>query len=163
MTISEYLEADHRRIEQLLLQATAANDRINPELWQQFRGPLLRHIGMEEKILFPAIRRAGAGESFQGLGQLHLDHGALAALLVPTPTASIIAAIRAILDGHNRIEEGPEGTYRRFEQMRDIDAGGILATLQAAPAVVMNPHVDNATSIASMRAAVQRAGYAFDL
>ena len=38
-----------------------------------------------------------------------LDHGALAALLVLTPTNSIIAAIRAILAAHNPIEEGPDG------------------------------------------------------
>jgi hypothetical protein len=98
-----------------------------------------------------------------GVEQLHLDHGALAALLVPTPTASILGAIRTILHRHNLIEEGPDGIYRRFEQLPGIDADGILAKWQTAPPVAMNPHVDNAIAIDSMRAAVQRAGYSFEL
>jgi hypothetical protein len=161
MTISGYLEDDHRRIEHILEEA-AGSDRTEPKLYQEFRGALLRHIGMEEKILFPAIRNATDGGSLPGLEQLHLDHGALAALLVPTPTASILGAIRTILGRHNTIEEGPEGIYRRFEQLPGIDADGILARLQAATPVAMNPHMDNATAIESMRAAVQRAGYSFE-
>jgi hypothetical protein len=162
-TVSSYLEDDHVRIEMALRQATSSGDRIQPEAYAQFRGALLRHIGMEEKILFPAIRNATAGNSLPGVDQLHLDHGALAALLVPTPTKSILDAIRTILQGHNEIEEGPEGIYRQFERLPGIDADGILARLQAAPLVALNPHVDNGTAVESMRAAVRRAGYSFDL
>lgn len=163
MTISDYLEEDHRRIERILQEAAGSGDRTEPRLYQEFRGALLRHIGMEEKILFPAIRNATGGKSLPDVEQLHLDHGALAALLVPTPTASILRAIRTILRRHNIIEEGPAGIYRRCERLPGIDADGILAKLQAAPPVAMNPHVDNATAIDSMRAAVQRAGYSFEL
>src|SRR5262245_50448318 len=104
--ISGYLEQDHRQIEEMLRHATRSSDRIDPELYAVFRGALLRHIGMEEKILFPAIRNATGGNSLPGVEQLHLDHGALAALLVPTPTESILNAIHAILHRHNAIEEG---------------------------------------------------------
>jgi hypothetical protein len=69
----------------------------------------------------------------------------------------------ALLQRHNVIEEGPGGIYRLFEQWPGIDADSILAKLQAAPTVAMNPHVDNATAIESMRAAVHRAGYSFEL
>ena len=49
------------------------------------RTGLLRHIGMEEKILFPAARRLVHGEIVTSvIAQLHLDHAALTALLVPT-------------------------------------------------------------------------------
>ena len=109
MKISEYLEEDHRRIERILQEATGSGDRTEPKLNQDFRGALLRHIGMEEKILFPAIRNATGGGSLPGVEQLHLDHGALAALLVPTPTASILGAIRTILRRQNVIEEGATG------------------------------------------------------
>src|SRR5262245_41849610 len=115
MTISDYLERDHRRIAELLQRATTSSDRIDPVLSDEFRGALLRHIGMEEKILFPSIRMLAAVE------QLHLDHGALAALLVPTPTAPIINVVRTILARHNVLEEGSEGIYRQFEQRPDID------------------------------------------
>lgn len=146
-----------------LRSATSSADRIQPEAYAQFRGALLRHIGMEEKILFPAIRNATAGNSLPGVDQLHLDHGALAALLVPTPTKSILDAIRTILQGHNKIEEGPDGIYRQFEKLPGADAASILRRLQAATAVALNPHVDNATAVESMRAAVRRAGYSFHL
>jgi len=162
-TVSSYLEEDHLRIEMAFRSATSSGDGIQPESFAQFRGALLRHIGMEEKILFPAIRNATAGNSLLGIDQLHLDHGALAALLVPATTASILGAIRAILSRHNIIEEGTDGIYRRFEQLPGIDAIGILAKLKDAPPVAMNPHVDNVISIESMRAAVRRAGYSFDL
>ena len=147
MTITRYLEDDHRRMERFL-----NND------YPQFRGALLRHIGMEEKILFPAIR------GVPGLEQLHLDHGALAALLVPTPTPEILNAIRSILERHNLLEEGPNGIYRQIEKLATPeDASRILAKLQSAPPVAMNPHVDNATAMASMHAALARAGYSFNL
>jgi hypothetical protein len=163
MTPSSYLEEDHRRIEHFLQQATGSSRGIEPQLYSEFRGALLRHIGMEEKILFPAIRNVTGGSSLPGVDQLRLDHGALVALLVPTPTFAIINAIQTILDGHNAIEEGPTGIYRQFEQLPGADTNAVLAQLQTAPPVPMNPHVDNATATESMRAALRRAGYSFDL
>jgi hemerythrin superfamily protein len=156
VTISRYLEDDHRRIEQFLQRAT-------PERYAEFRRALLRHIGMEEKILFPAIRSTAGGNSVPGLEQLHLDHGALAAMLVPTPTAAIVNAIRSILDRHNQIEEGPTGIYRQFEKFSTPDeAARVLAKLQSTPAVTVNPHVDNSIAADSMHAAITRAGYSFN-
>src|SRR5262249_26072421 len=46
VSISSYLEDDHRRIERFL--------ENSPEQYPEFRAALARHIGMEEKILFPA-------------------------------------------------------------------------------------------------------------
>src|SRR6185369_14685222 len=116
-----------------------SSDRIDPKIYQNFRAALLRHVGMEEKVLFPAIRNATGGNSLPAVEQLHLDHGALAALLVPTPTISILCTIRTILQAHNILEEGSDGIYRRFEQLQDIDADSILAKLQATPPVALNP------------------------
>jgi len=163
MTITNYLEQDHRRIEDILRRATSSSERIDPALYSEFRGALLRHIGMEEKILFPAIRTATGGSSLPGVEQLHLDHGALAALLVPTPTPAILNAILTILRGHNVIEEGEEGIYRKFERLPDIDGPGILEKLKGAPAAPLNPHVNNRIAIESMQAALHRAGYSLDL
>jgi hypothetical protein len=163
VTISGYLEEDHRRIEHILQGATGSSYGIVAKLYEEFRGALLRHIGMEEKILFPAIRKANGGGSLPRIDQLHLDHGALAALLVPTPTAAIVNALQTILRRHNVIEEGSDGIYRQFEELPGIDTDSVLKKLQATRAVAMNPHVDNATAIESMRAAVQRAGYSLDL
>lgn len=71
-------------------------------------------------------------------------------------------AIRTIPRRHKIIEEGPDRIYGRCEPLPGIDADGVPAKLQVAPPVAMNPHVDNATAIESMRAAVQRTGYSFE-
>jgi hypothetical protein len=86
-------------------------------------------------------------------------HGALTALLVPTPTPAIVAAIRTILERHNPLEENPGGVYEQCEQLAGAEADKILKRLQAAPAVKMLPHVDNAFVMEAARRALQRAGY----
>jgi hypothetical protein len=63
--------------------------------------------------------------------QRRLDHGALAALLVPTLTPAIIAATRTILTAHNALEEGPGGLYEMCEPLAGTEAEGLLAQLQA--------------------------------
>jgi hypothetical protein len=159
--ISRYLEEDHARIDGALQRATGSRDEIEPKAYAEFREALLRHIGMEEKILLPAARAARGGKP--QAERLHLDHGALAALLVPTPTTAIVEAIRTILRGHNSIEEGAGGVYEQCEQLPGIDGDAILARLQSSPPVATVPHVDNTTAMASLRSALRRAGYYFEL
>ena len=84
--LSGFFADDHRRLEALLDRAAAGPGPIDPELFEQFRAGLLRHIAMEEKILLPAVQRARGGTPLPIARQLRLDHGAIAALLVPTPT-----------------------------------------------------------------------------
>ena len=161
--ISRYLEEDHKRIDDALRRAVNRGEEIEPTAYEEFRGALLRHIGMEEKILLPVARSAREGKSLPQAEQLHLDHGALAALLVPTPTKTIVSAIRSILERHNTIEENPDGVYEQCEQLASLDADTILARLRAAPEVAMAPHTDSAIAIQSLRAALKRAGYSFEL
>jgi hypothetical protein len=75
---------------------------------------LFRHIGVEEKILLPAAQTARGGNALPLAAKLRLDHGALAALLVLTPTNAIIAAIRAILAAHNPTPHHPGGSQIRI-------------------------------------------------
>src|ERR1044071_109398 len=109
MTLTAYLSGDHRRLEDALSRAAAHDGAIDPEAYLEFRAGLLRHIAMEEKILLPAAQAARGGQALPLAAKLRLDHGALAALLVLTPTDLIIAAIRSILAAHNPLEEGPNG------------------------------------------------------
>jgi len=160
--IARCLEDDHRRLETLLKQASDHGEQIEPAAYSQFRAGLLRHISMEEKILLPAARTANGGKPLPRVERLHLDHGALAALLVPTPTRVIVEAIRAILDRHNVIEEGPNGVYEECERLPGFDTDAILKRLQSAPPVAMAPHADSPIAFQSMRAALNRAGYLFD-
>ena len=83
-TVHDFLAADHARLDGLVAVALAA-DGLDLAAYEQFRAGLLRHIGMEEKILLPAAKRARGGTALPAARLLRHDHSALAALLVPTP------------------------------------------------------------------------------
>jgi hemerythrin HHE cation binding domain-containing protein len=153
---------DHARLDGLLARATAHGDEIAGAEFAAFRRGLLRHIGMEEKILLPAARRARGGVPLPEAARLRLDHGALAALLVPSPTPAVVTAIRAVLARHNPLEEGPDGVYATCERIVGEDAGALLAELRAAPEVPVAPHVDSQRVMESARRALARAGYDLD-
>ena len=56
-----YLGDDHRRLDALLERAVADPQNIDGSAYAQFRAGLLKHIGMEEKVLLPAAqKRRGA-------------------------------------------------------------------------------------------------------
>jgi hypothetical protein len=162
-SISRYLADDHRRLEGLLQRATSDPSRIEPDAYWEFRGGLLRHISMEEKILLPAAQRTRGGEALPLAAKLRLDHGALASLLVMTPTDKIIDAIRTILAAHNPREEGANGIYEQCEQLAGNEIGEILARLQSAPPVAMAAYVDSPFALESARGALKRAGYNLDI
>src|SRR5512145_2815724 len=103
--IYRYLADDHERLDSLFDRAVSDPENIDMSAYAQFRSGLLKHIGMEEKVLLPAARRVRGGEPLPIAAKLRLDHGALTALLVPTPTPQIGAALHAILAAHNAIEE----------------------------------------------------------
>jgi hypothetical protein len=91
---------------------------------------------------------------------LRLNFGwitALLRLLVLTP--AIVAAIRAILNAHNLIEEGPGGLYEQCENLAGAEVEQILAQLRSARAVKVAPHVDASTVIEATRRALAKAGY----
>ena len=159
--ITDFLMEDHRRLESLLQSAVAHADQVDQGAYTQFRAGLLRHIGMEEKILLPAAKRLRGGEPLLIASKLRLDHGAIATLLIPTPTVAIIAMIRGILKDHNTIEEGPGGLYETCDELAGSEAAQLLAKLQAAPEVTVLPHSDTPTVMSTVHRALERAGYDF--
>jgi len=161
--IYRYLADDHARLESLLQRATAHLDSIDSEPDAAFRAGLLKHISMEEKILLPAAQRLRGAAPLALAARLRLDHGALAELLVPTPTPSIVAAIRTLLKAHNPIEEGSDGLYAQCEQLAGAEADRILAQLQAAPEVKVAPHIETAQVLEATRRALVKAGYALEV
>ncbi len=159
--ITDFLVEDHRRLESLLQQAVAHADHVDLGAYAQFRAGLLRHIGMEEKILIPAAQRLRGGEPLGIASKLRLDHGALGTLLIPTPTAAVIAGIRGILQEHNILEEGPGGLYETCDELAGAEAAQLLAKLNAAPEVAVLPYSDTPTVMSTVRRAMERAGYTF--
>jgi hemerythrin HHE cation binding domain-containing protein len=161
--IHRYLADDHRRLDSLLDRVVSDSETIDAAAYGQFRTGLLKHIAMEEKILLPAAQKRRGGESLPVAAKLRLDHGALTALLVPSPTASVVAAIRAILKLHNPLEEDPGGMYDQCEQLAGADLEPILQQLRNAPSVRVVPNVDGPHIIDAARRALARAGYDFVL
>lgn len=157
--IHRYLGDDHRRLDALLGRAVADLENIDAAAYAQFRAGLLKHIGMEEKILFPTAQKRRGGESLPVAARLRLDHGALTALLVPPPTAPVITAIRAILEIHNQVEENAGGMYDQCEEVIGADEDEIVRQLENFPAVKVLPHVNNLFVIEAARRALARAGY----
>jgi len=156
-SVARLLEEDHARLDALLARAA-----VDPGAYAGFRAGLLRHIAMEEKTLLPSAQRARGGEPLPVAARLRLDHGALAALLVPTPTPAIFATIRRILARHNALEEGTDGVYAICERLAGQDAAALARALAAVPEVPVHPHVDSELVMDALGRALARAGYALE-
>jgi len=115
-------ERDHARLRSLL--GAAASDA---EAYLGFREGLLRHIGMEEKILLPAAALAAGGVPLPVARLLRADHSAIAAMLVPPPTPALLRRLAALLTVHDALEEGPAA--RHFDDARVHDR---IAALESA-------------------------------
>lgn len=159
--INSFLGDDHRRLDALFQSAFADRTAIDHAAYGQFRAGLLRHIGMEEKILLPAAQEARAGQPLPVAAKLRLDHGAIASLLMPTPTGAVIDMLREILAGHNEIEEGPDGVYEMCERAVGQNVEQIMARLHSAPVVKVMPYSDTIAVMNTVRRAMERAGYSF--
>jgi hypothetical protein len=158
-TIREYLEHDHRRLDHLLSCTGSDPSEIERGAFAEFRRGLLKHISMEEKILLPAVQALRHGEPLPIAAQLRLQHGAIAALLVPSPRSAVINALRAVIARHNAIEEGPDGVYAECDRIVGPEQVAVLVRLQAAAEVSVATHVDSEKVEASARRALARAGF----
>lgn len=159
--ITDFLVQDHGQLEGLLQSAVAHAGSVDQGMYDQFRAGLLRHIGMEEKILLPAAQRLRGGEPLSIAAKLRLDHGAIASLLMPPPTVAVIAMIRAVLKVHNTIEEGPGGLYETCDALAGSEAAQLLAKLQAAPELAVLPCSDSPVVMPAVVRALERAGHSF--
>lgn len=160
MTPSEYLTADHRHLEELLNEATQ-NGVIDMETYDQFRAGLLRHISIEEHIVLPLVRER-AEKGFFGLQQIRLEHGAIAALLVPPPDTEVIAVLRALLDKHNLLEETEDTLYDVLDHCARTDQPELLSRLEQHPTVPLSSHINNPKGLEHAHRAIERAGYTWE-
>lgn len=109
--IYRLLADDHVQLDRLLDEAAPRDPaRVNPAPYDAFRRGLLKHIGMEEKILLPAAQQLNGGQPVPVAARL--DHGAIPALLAPGPTPRIVAALKTILTAHHALEEGGRRSVR---------------------------------------------------
>src|SRR5512138_950267 len=134
--ITAYLSEDHARLDALLSASVAAEADLAREPFDAFRAGLLRHIALEEKILFRALRDASVDDAILALlGRLRVDHGALASLLVPTPSRPLVAELRLILGPHNAVEDERGGLYERCDALLAGRAAELVERMRAYPPV----------------------------
>lgn len=129
--LHRFFAADHRRLDGLLRSSISEPGPIDLGPFGEFRAGLLKHIGMEERVLFQAARRA-RGEPL-----------ALAALLVPTPTPALVEKILSVLGPHNRREEEPGGVYDSCDEaVGTAEAERLVQELYGFPEVPLKAYND---------------------
>lgn len=135
--LHSFLTEDHERLDALL---TACRERVDPRKYTEFRAGLLRHIGIEESVLFPLLRAAKGTTELEP--QLHRDHAAIAALLVPPPSSFELDQIAEILAVHNVLEEQPGGLYDVIDQLASTEIDALMVKVHAIPQIPLAPHSD---------------------
>lgn len=151
--VGEHLGADHARLDALMRRAGR-----DPAAYDAFREGLLRHIGVEERVLLPALARHGKAPTAL-TERLRLDHGALTNLLVPHPTPPILRAMRAVLEPHNALEEGAAGFYADCDALPAAERDAVVAAMKAAPELPLRPCSDRPEAFEAAKRALARAGY----
>ncbi|MBX3263980.1 MAG: hemerythrin domain-containing protein [Labilithrix sp.] len=139
--VERLMTQDHARLEGLLRAAQRSDGTIDGAAYALFRGGLLRHIAMEEKVLLPFAREK-QGAPLAVAAELRADHGEIAKLLVRSPSAAIVAALEAILGRHNQIEEGPGGLYATCDALAGAEAARLVERLRAQPEVPQAKYYD---------------------
>ena len=149
--LHRFFAADHRRLDALLRRSIAATGQVDLVPFGEFRAGILKHIGMEEKVLFPAARHAREAPLVLA-ARLRVDHGAIAALLVPTPTPSLVAEILSVLGPHNRREEEPGGIYEASDEaVGPAEAERMVQQLRAFPEVPLKAYNDGPAVLAHVQ------------
>ena len=148
--LKDLLTRDHERLDALLADCreykTApeggrlARPLADLESYTEFRAGLLRHMGIEERILFPFLRTKLGVTAIEQ--QLHRDHAALAALLVPPPSAVEIEQIASLLAIHNDLEEQELGLYELLDELAGEELPELLARVHAFPQIPVAPFSD---------------------
>jgi hypothetical protein len=157
----EFLVADHARLSGLLERVTGDSGTMDLPAYHSFRSGLLKHIGMEEKIVFPALERAH-GVSPATAARFRRGYRALAALLALPPSAAIVRTLGTVLCDHDRLERAPGGPYEACERLDEETRAALLSRVRSAPEVPVAPLREGSRALEVARRALARAGYDVD-
>jgi hypothetical protein len=158
-SIVEYLTRDHDRLEELLHRTRSVPGLPDVELYNEFRRGLLRHIGIEEKLLVPYVRNGPEEDLKQVATQLRLQHGAIASLLALDAADTVIEALDHILSIHNQLEEGQRGFYERCEALAGEQTEELRKLVREAPDVPLAIRAQTEYLFAAARRSLVRAGF----
>jgi hypothetical protein len=156
--LRDWLVRDHDEIDALLRKARAP-EGFDLEAFGRFRERLLRHIFVEEKLLLSAIQRTNEGQLPPIVGELQIDHAALASLLVPTPDYVLAEEIAGLLERHTNLEEQhPGGVYDQCLAMLDDEtADDVFCDACASRPVPTAKYFDGPGTVRTADAALEKA------
>jgi hypothetical protein len=158
----QFFTDDHSRIDELLDKATKKPGDIEMDYYHQFRTGLLKHIKMEEKVLFPAAQKANDNVPLPLAAKLRVDHGALTSLMVVPPSAEVIKVLRFVLDKHDLLEEEPGGMYDVCEKLTEGETNHLLQELGKVAGVPVHPFNEAGYALDVAKRTLLRAGFDFD-
>jgi len=160
--LHKFFTEDHRRLESLLEQSFIQSDHIEEVAYAKFRAGLLKHIGLEEKILIPVLKKSYEDRPYPLAVTLRLEHGAIAALLGLPPSTTIKNVLLGILQHHNVREESEKGFYADCDCVMADAVETMLDKVHHYPDVPVMPYNNTQHAHDAARRAVSRAGYDFD-
>ncbi|MBS1764608.1 MAG: hemerythrin domain-containing protein [Bacteroidetes bacterium] len=158
----DFFTQDHERVEGFLNKATEKPGEINMDYYHLFRTGLLKHIKMEENILFPAAQKANNGVQLPLQAKLRLDHGAITSLMVVPPSDDVIKVLRHVLKLHDKLEEEPDGMYDVCEKLTAGETDSLLEKLRIVTEVPVHPHNNADYAMQSAIRALERAGFNYN-
>lgn len=137
--IQHYMEADHARLDDLLAASRAGEADFDAAIYDDFRRGLLRHIALEEKILFREARARRDDQWLEVERTLRAQHSEIAHKMLYVPDAQLIQELRDLLATHNTLEEGELGVYAHYDALFGTEAEAILEKLKALPETRLAP------------------------
>lgn len=152
-TIAEYLIDDHAALHELLTRAAADPARFDHEAFARFRSRMLRHMAIEEKILFPDARARRGGDPLPMARRLRIEHAAIAMLTLPTPSPSLVGEIGQLLLLHIGAEEGPGGAFEQHAALASREDQVRLARIAREHPEVRTPPSKDAPDLVRTAAA----------
>src|SRR5690606_23646384 len=117
-----------------LLARAGASPELDLPAYEAFRAGILRHIAVEERVLFAFVKRR-RGEHLEGVPLLRAEHSAIARLLCFRPDAALLDEVRKLLAPHNEREEGATGIYARCEEIAGDDVESLARQVASFGAV----------------------------
>jgi hemerythrin-like domain-containing protein len=142
-SLVDYFSADHRRCdggwEAVETAAEAGDAAATSEYWEHFRQALLRHLAMEEQLLFPAVE-AATGMANAGPTQvMRMEHEQMRGVLAQMSAAVEHGDVDELMDQgdtlnvliqqHNMKEEGV--LYPMAERVLGDDWSGLREKLES--------------------------------
>jgi hypothetical protein len=155
----DWLVRDHQEIDALLDRAERGGPQagLDAAAFESFRARLLRHIAIEEKVLFPAVQEARGGEPLGRRRRLRVEHAAITSLLVPTPDRALVGELRRLLQPHDELEEGRGGVYEECMAALGDRWRDVLDRAESYPAVKVAAHFDGRGTVRTAAAALAKA------